>query len=94
MTHKIKVRSVRLVGGADEVRTKNAAVINKAYSIRSKLVHTGHVDSAGFETVCGQRMSVSDIIDHTVTMCVDLIKIIIRRGSIPNWSIFDINEQT
>ncbi|MGH8604334.1 MAG: hypothetical protein ACREXR_16620 [Gammaproteobacteria bacterium] len=94
MTHKIKVRSVRLVGGTDDVRTKNAAVINKAYSIRSKLVHTGHVDSAGFETVFDQQMNVSDIIDHAVTMCVDLIKIIIRRGSIPNWSIFDITEQT
>lgn len=94
MTHKVKVRSVRLVGGADEIRKKNTAVINKAYSIRSTLVHTGHVNSARFETICGQRMSASDIIDHSVTMCVDLIKIIIRRGSIPNWSIFDITEQT
>jgi hypothetical protein len=42
MTHKIKVRSVRLIGGSDEVRKKNSAVMNKAYSIRSSLVHTGH----------------------------------------------------
>lgn len=94
MTHKIKVRSVRLIGGADEVRKRNAAIINKAYSIRSTLVHTGHVDTARSESICGQRMSVSDIIDHTIIMCVDLIKIIIRRGSIPNWPIFDITEQT
>lgn len=94
MTHKIKVRSARLVGGPDDVRKKNAAIINKAYEIRSKLVHTGHVDPAKFKIVCGQRMSASDIIDHAVTVCVDLIKIIIRRGSIPNWSIFDITEQT
>lgn len=90
MTHKIKVRSVRLIGGSDEVRMRNAAVINKAYKIRSALVHTGHVNDAQSEGICGQKMSVSDIMDHTTMMCVDLIKIIIRRGSIPNWANFDI----
>lgn len=94
MTHKIKVRSVRLLGGTDEVRKRNAAVINKAYSIRSQLVHTGRVDAAGTEAVCGHRMMVSEIIDNTITMCAALIKLIIERGSIPDWSIFDITEQT
>lgn len=94
MTHKIKVRSVRLLGGTDEVRKKNAAVIYKAYDIRSQLVHTGRVDAAKTETVCGHRMMVSEIIDNTITMCADLIKLIIERGSIPDWSIFDITEQT
>lgn len=93
MTHKIKVRSVRLIGGTDEVRKKNSDVIKEAYNIRSKLVHTGHVDATSTKTVCGQQMSVSDIIDHTITMCADLIKIIILSGAIPDWSIFDIAEQ-
>lgn len=94
MTHKIKVRSVRLLGGTGQVRKRNAAVINKAYDIRSRLVHTGHVDAAGTEAVCGHQMSVSEIINDTITMCADLIKVIIERGSIPDWSIFDITEQT
>ena len=92
MTHKITVRAVRLMGGADEVRKKNAAIIKKAYDIRGDLVHTGHVNTAKTRDICGVSMSVSDIIDQAVLICVDLIKIIIRRGTIPDWSIFDITE--
>lgn len=92
MTHKIKVRSVRLIGGEDKVRMKNAVIIKKAYDIRGDLVHTGHVDAAKSYTICGESMSVSDIIDQAVLICANLIKIIIRRGSIPDWSIFDIAE--
>lgn len=94
MTHKIKVRSVRLIGGENKVRMKNAVIIKKAYDIRGDLVHTGHVDAAKSYTICGESMSVSDIIDQAVLICATLIKIIIRRGSIPDWSIFDITEHT
>lgn len=94
MTHKIKVRSARLIGGTDDVRKKNAAIINKAYDIRSNLVHKGRVDAAKVENVCSQKMSAAEIIDHAITMCADLTKIIIRRGSIPDWACFDIAEQT
>jgi hypothetical protein len=94
MTHKIKVRSVRLIGGTDEVRKKNSAIINKTYGIRSCLVHTGVVDNAGSETICGQQTRFSEIIDHATIMCADLIKIIIRSGSIPDWPDFDIAEKT
>ena len=93
MTHKIKVRSVRILGGTDETRKRNAAVINKAYKIRSKLVHTGHVDATEIFTICGQKMAISEIIENTITMCSELIASIISRGSIPDWSIFDITEQ-
>lgn len=93
MTHKIKVRSVRLLGGSNEFRQKNASIISKTYNIRSKLVHMGIADAASSETVCGQTMSASDIINHAITMCADLTKIIIRRGSIPDWKDFDITEQ-
>jgi len=93
MTHKIKVRSVRLIGGTDKVRKKNAAIINKAYDIRSKLVHKGAVKTAKSVTIDGQPMSPESIIDHAILLCADLTKIIIRRGSIPNWADFDIAEQ-
>lgn len=95
MTHKIKVRSTRLIGGTNEVRRRNAAIINKTYKIRSDLVHKGQrVNADGTEAICEQQMSVSKIIDHAITLCADLTKIIIRRGSIPDWSCFDIAEQT
>lgn len=93
MTHKIKVRSVRLIGGPDDLRKKNSAVINKTYSIRSALVHTGVVDATTSDTICGEQMPISKIIDLATIMCADLIKIIIRRGSIPEWQDFDIVEQ-
>lgn len=93
MTHKIKMRSVRLLGGSNEVRQKNASIIGKTYNIRSKLVHMGIADATRSETVCGQEMSASDIINHAIKMCSELTKIIIRRGSIPDWKDFDITEQ-
>lgn len=92
MTHKIKVRSVRLIGGSNEARIRNAAIINKTYSIRSALVHTGRVDASGTDTICGERLAVSYIVEQATHICAEVIKIIIRRGSVPDWSKFDIVE--
>lgn len=92
MTHKVKVRTVRLVAGSNDERKLNAAVMNKAYAIRSQLVHTGLVDANATETIGGQRVAVSDVIDRALLLCVELTKKIIRRGSIPEWSVFDIIE--
>lgn len=93
MTHKISARSARLIGGTEEVRKKNAAVIKQMYSTRSTVVHSGHIKNpAKLKTISGRQMSVFDIANYTVNICVDLIKIIIRRGSIPDWQIFDITE--
>jgi Apea-like HEPN len=93
MTHKIKVRSVRLIGGSDAIRKANATVMTKAYKIRSALVHTGQVGDGETETLDGERVSVREIIDRALLLCVELVKTIIRRGEIPNWSVFDITEQ-
>jgi hypothetical protein len=89
-THKIGVRSTRLIGGSDEVRRRNAAILDRAYSVRSSLVHTGQLDAASVKTVCGKRMSREEIIEHATSMCVDPIKIVLRRGSIPDWPVFDV----
>lgn len=94
MTHKITVRAVRLLGGNSEIRIMNASILKKTYHVRSKLVHTGHVNIDKPMNICKNRMSISDIIDHSTNMCIDLIKIIILRGSIPDWEIFDITEQS
>jgi hypothetical protein len=71
MTHKIRTRAVRLIGGLEAKRKSNAAILNKAYNIRSSLVHTGKVDTGKVENVCEQKMSVADIIKHTTCMCAD-----------------------
>jgi hypothetical protein len=93
MTHKVRVRSVRLIGGSDAIRRANATVMSRAYKIRSALVHTGEVDENATETLDGERVPVRQIIDRALLLCVDLVKIIIRRGEIPDWSLFDITEQ-
>jgi hypothetical protein len=94
MTHKIKVRCVRLIGGSNDIREANAGVISEAYSIRSKLLHTGNVDHRKSKMIRGEKMEASMIIDHAIRICSDLIKVIIRQGAIPKWTDFDILEQT
>lgn len=93
MTHKVKVRTVRMVGGNLEERRRNAAIVNKAYAIRSKMVHTGVVEAGATESILGERVAVSDIVDMALNLCVQLITALIRRGNIPDWGEFDITEQ-
>ncbi|WP_124483270.1 MULTISPECIES: HEPN domain-containing protein [Burkholderia cepacia complex] len=91
MTHKVKVRTVRMLGGSIDERSMNAAIINKAYSIRSTLVHTGRVNPESTETINGKRLPVTDIIDRALVLCVKLTKCMIMEKEIPNWRIFDIS---
>ncbi len=93
MTHKIKVRLVRLLGGDKDARKRNAAIISKTYDFRSKLVHTGDVNIVKQVTICDQKMSASEIIEAAIAMCAELIKKIIQQGSIPQWESFDITDQ-
>jgi hypothetical protein len=92
MTHKITIRLVRLLGGTDTERKKNFSVTKKMYGFRSKLLHVGSVDTSRTERINGAGMTSMDIVDHAATACVELMKLIIRRGSIPDWSHFDITE--
>lgn len=80
MTHKIAVRTARLIGGDDETRKKNHHIMKQAYKIRSSLVHTGGVNIK----------NASGTIEQAISICADIIKIIIRKGAIPNWQLFDI----
>jgi len=92
MTHKVKVRCVRLLGGSDSIRKTNFLVMGKMYNVRSSLVHSGEVKPGATETLEGVRVPVSDIVDRAIVLCVQLTKAIIRSGEIPNWDVFDITE--
>lgn len=94
MTHKVKVRTVRIIGGNLEERRRNAAIVNKAYTIRSKMVHTGVVEADATETILGERLAITDIVDMALNLCVRLTTALIRRGNIPDWGEFDIREQS
>jgi hypothetical protein len=94
MTHKIKVRTTRLVRGAPSVRTKNAALLSETYAIRSKLVYTGKVDENRQKSIAGRKLTRADIVKETVEIAVELVKVLIRRGGIPGWTEFDVTEQS
>ena len=93
MTHKIKVRTTRLVGGTASVRITNAALLNETYAIRSKLVHTGKVDENRGKSIGGRELTRAAIVNETVGIAVELVKVLIRRGGIPDWTEFDVTEQ-
>ena len=91
MTHKVKIRTTRLLGGVEDTRRRNAVLIGKTYDVRSSLVHTGHVDAAATETICGERKPVTHILEEATKLCAELIRIILQRGSIPEWPKFDVS---
>lgn len=91
MTHKVKVRAVRLLGGHPIVRDRNRTILTKTYDIRSKLVHQGSHHTKPVP-VSGVSMPVDAVISEACHLCAELIKTIIRRGAFPEWSHFDIND--
>lgn len=91
MTHKVKVRAVRLLGGDLSARERNRAIITKTYDVRSKLVHQGSHDTNPI-SVSGVAMKVDEVISEACHLCAELIKTVIRRGAFPDWRHFDIND--
>lgn len=90
MTHKIKVRATRMIGGTSEDRQRISTIISRTYDIRSKLVHTGAVNSTKTVDICGIKLSNSDIVKEAIMICVKLIRKIINLTSIPVWNVFDV----
>ncbi len=91
MTHKVKVRAVRLLGGNSDVRDRNRTILTKTYDVRSKLVHQGSHTTKPI-SVLGVSMGVDAVISEACHLCAELIKTVIRRGAFPNWLDFDIND--
>lgn len=91
MTHKVKIRAVRLLGGDPEVRERNRTILTKTYDVRSKLVHQGSHDTKPI-SVFGESMQVGAVIYEACHLCAELIKRVIRRGAFPEWLHFDIND--
>ena len=91
MTHKVKVRAVRLLGGTPDIRERNQDILKKTYDIRSKLVHQG-IHYAKNISVLGVSMEVDAVISEACHLCAELIKTLIRRGEFPDWRHYDIND--
>ena len=91
MTHKVKVRAVRLLEGSRSVRERNRILLTKTYAVRSKLVHQGIYDTKP-TSVGGASVDVDAAISEACHLCAELIKTIIRRGAFPDWQHFDVND--
>jgi hypothetical protein len=94
MTHKIKVRTARLIGGSAAERERNAAIVGKTYEVRSALVHKGHVDSSmSLRLRQGEaKVSAENVVALAIGVCAKLIWTVLRRQNIPVWTSFDIAE--
>lgn len=94
MTHKIKVRFTRILGGTESERRLNADIIKQTYEIRSSMVHTGSVNTKKKYHIGGSsKLTAIEVVELAVKLCATLTKTIIRRGSIPDWQTFDVVEQ-
>ncbi|AKJ68439.1 hypothetical protein ABW99_09640 [Pandoraea thiooxydans] len=96
MTHKIKVRTARLIGGSPAERERNAAIVGKTYEVRSAVVHKGHVDpSMSLRLRQGEaKVSAESVVALAMEVCAKLIWTILRRQNIPVWTSFDVAEHT
>ncbi|WP_284078803.1 HEPN domain-containing protein [Herbaspirillum aquaticum] len=92
MTHKVKVRAVRLIGGTESQRKKNATIISKSYSIRSSLVHSGKVDLRKKHKVLSEDLTAAEVVEEGLLLSIELVKKILSLGNIPEWDIFDITD--
>lgn len=91
MTHKVKVRAVRLLGGDESVRDRNRTILTKTYEVRSQLVHQG-IHHTKPISVSGVPMDVGRVISEACHLCAELIKTVIGRGGLPDWLHFDVND--
>ncbi len=96
MTHKIKVRTARLIGGSVAERERNAAIVGKTYEVRSALVHKGQVDSSKLHKLRSgeDKVSAEKVVALAIDVCAKLIWEILRRQDIPDWAHFDIVEHS
>ncbi len=93
VSHKVKVRSTKILGGDAAARDRNSKLIAETYNIRSKQMHTGSFDASKSRTVAGASLTPAEILEQTASLCADLIVAMIRRGSIPTWATFDIDAE-
>jgi hypothetical protein len=91
MTHKVKTRVVRLLGGDASLRERNRVILTKTYEVRSKLVHQGSQDTKPI-SVQGTPTEVDAVVTEACHLCAELIKKVIRHGAFPDWLRFDIND--
>jgi hypothetical protein len=91
VSHKVKIRATKILGGDGAARARNAKLIAETYNIRSKQMHTGAFDATKARTVAGVSLTPAEILDQAAKLCADLILATIHRGSIPAWATFDID---
>ncbi len=93
VSHKVKVRATKMLGGDGAARERNSKLIAETYNIRSKQMHTGSFDASKSRMVAGVSLTPTQILEQAASLCADLILAMIRRGFIPTWATFDIDAE-
>lgn len=89
----MSTRAVRLLGGTPEHRAETFNALKKFYGVRSKIMHTGTIDSnRKFRLSPEMQLSLEELASKCTKICADVLDRIIRLGHIPKWAAFDINE--
>lgn len=65
------------------------AVYAHRYGYRSKMVHNG-IQPEGTKQIAGNPVQASEILGAAVSVCVAVVKLIVRLKQIPDWKTFDI----
>jgi hypothetical protein len=89
VTHKVTTRAARQLGGNDQDRVRKRDVVSLTYGFRSAMVHEGS-EPKGMKKVAGEDRPVAEIIEAAAAICVDVIKLIMHKGKIPDWKLFDV----
>lgn len=81
LAYRLRLRAAWLLGeGDDSAREKILKLFNTLYEYRSRSVHTGNLKENNAE----------EILNNAVTRISEAIKILIEKGSWPNWNILTL----
>lgn len=91
VTHKVRVRTARILGGTPEERIRTSEIVNRTYGIRSAMVHSGAIDLRKRHKVGDEYLTADQLIPVAADTCATLIRAVIRAGALPDWSSFDVS---
>ena len=64
------------------------AIVKAVYKLRSELVHKGSIRN---ETrVLGETVNSRAVVERGMRICAEIVRRILARGAIPDWSHFDL----
>jgi hypothetical protein len=88
-TYKVGLRTALLIGGDEDTRLANRAVVGALYTLRSQLVHDGKV-SDKVKVVRRGKVNTSQVVSEAVRISAQVIREVLDRGEIPDWYLLEV----